>query len=72
MFYGGRRINWATNRLPVIGGFTCDVLAVTICKLFESDSQNLLVLLQVIRYRICFYQKLTQFSGHLGSLEGLY
>jgi hypothetical protein len=40
-----------------MGGFTRDVLAVKICKLFESDFQNLLVLLQVIK-------KLTQFSGH--------
>jgi hypothetical protein len=55
-----------------MGGFTCDVLAVKICKLFESDFQNMLVLFQVTADRICVYQKSTQFSGQLGSLEGLY
>jgi hypothetical protein len=33
-----------------MGGFTCDVLAAKIFKLFESEFQNLSVLLQVIRY----------------------
>jgi hypothetical protein len=37
------------QRLTHMGGFTCDVLAVKICKLFESDFQSLLVLLHVIR-----------------------
>jgi hypothetical protein len=52
--------NWMTYRKLIVwfdvlktrahvkyhmGGFTCDVLAIKICKLFESDFQNLLVLL---------------------------
>jgi hypothetical protein len=50
-----------------MGGFTRDVLAV---KMFESDFQSLLVLLQVTIDRICVYQNFTQFSGNLGSHLG--
>jgi hypothetical protein len=42
-----------SNEQIIMGGFTCDVLAVKICKLFELDFQNLLVLLQVISLDMC-------------------
>jgi hypothetical protein len=42
-------INYA-KRLKYMGGFTCDILAIKIGKLFKLDFQNILVLLRVIRW----------------------